>query len=305
MSKSVLVTGAYGFIGRHVAKHFASVGWTVLGIGHGSWARDEWRLWGITDWHTADITLDSLMTYAGSPDVIVHCAGSGSVGFSMTHPVQDFQRSVLTTMAVLEFVRVHVPQTHLVYLSSAGVYGKVEKLPIAESSPLIPVSPYGVHKKISEEICQSFADNFGLTVSVLRLFSVYGAGLQKQLLWDACNKIIQCEYMFFGTGQELRDWIHVSDVVTLVEHVLNFSTEKYSVFNGASGVGVSVVDILKMLFTSLDVSAAPSFSGIAKKGDPVGYVADISKAVDLGWQPIRSLDRGIQDYASWFREETL
>lgn len=305
MTRSVLVTGAYGFIGRHVAKHFAGAGWTVLGIGHGSWARDEWRLWGISDWHTADITLDSLMTYAGSPNVIVHCAGSGSVGFSMTHPVQDFQRSVVTTMAVLEFIRLHVPQTHLVYLSSAGVYGKVEKLPIVESSPLIPVSPYGVHKKISEEICKSFADHFGLTVSVLRLFSVYGAGLQKQLLWDACNKIIQSKYMFFGTGQELRDWIHVSDVATLVEHVLKYSAEKYSVFNGASGVCVSVVDILKMLFRNLDVSAAPSFSGVAKQGDPVGYVADISKAVDLGWQPMWSLDRGVQDYANWFREETF
>ena len=303
MSKTLLVTGAFGFIGRNVAKHFANAGWTVVGIGHGSWTRKEWRQWGISDWHTTDVTPDALLTYAGSPEAVIHCAGSGSVGFSMTHPLQDFQRTVMTTIAVMEFVRLHAPQAHVVLPSSAGVYGVVETLPIAESAPLVPVSPYGVHKKLSEEICKSYADHFGVTVTVLRLFSVYGAGLEKQLLWDACNKITRGEYTFFGSGNELRDWIHVSDVASLMEHVIVHSSEKYSVYNGATGLGVSVADILKLLFTGLGVSSLPSFSGISKPGDPAGYVADIGKANNaLNWKPVVSWQDKIAAYAEWFRK---
>jgi len=68
MTKRVLITGAYGFIGRHVARHFAAAGWLVTGLGHGSWTQGEWRQWGIAEWHAADITLESLLTYAGQPD---------------------------------------------------------------------------------------------------------------------------------------------------------------------------------------------------------------------------------------------
>lgn len=303
MSKTVLVTGAYGFVGRNVARHFANAGWTVVGIGHGSWSKEEWRQWGISAWHAADITLDVLRAYAGLPTAIIHCAGSGSVGFSMIHPFQDFQRTVATTIAVLEFVRLHVPQAHVLYPSSAGVYGMVEKLPIAESDPLVPVSPYGVHKRISEEICKSYSEHFGLTVSVLRLFSVYGTGLKKQLLWDACNKISRGENTFFGTGNELRDWIHVSDVASLVEHAITHSSERYSVYNGATGVGVTVAEILKILFTSLGESAFPTFSGIAKPGDPVGYVADINHANAIGWRPYVAWQQGVKEYAEWFKRE--
>jgi len=302
MSKTVLVTGAFGFIGRNVARHFANGGWVVVGMGHGSWTREEWRQWGISVWHTTDITPDALLTYAGSPDVVIHCAGSGSVGFSMTHPLQDFQRTVVTAIAVLEFVRLHAPRAHVVLPSSAGVYGMIETLPISESVLRAPVSPYGVHKKLSEDICKSYVDHFGLTVTVLRLFSVFGAGLEKQLLWDACNKITRGDYTFFGSGNELRDWIHVSDVASLMEHAVVHSSGKYSVYNGATGIGVSVAEVLKFLFAKLGASSLPSFSGIAKPGDPAGYVADINRAMSLNWQPVMPWQDGMAAYAEWFRK---
>ena len=157
-----------------------------------------------------------MITYAGEPDVIVHCAGSGSVGFSMTHPYQDFQRTVATTLAVLEYARLYAPRARVAYPSSAGVYGEVQKLPIAETDPLSPASPYGVHKRFAEELCASYAQHFGIAVAVVRLFSVYGAGLRKQLLWDASQKIMRGENRFFGTGEEIRDWLHVEDAASLL-----------------------------------------------------------------------------------------
>jgi len=301
MLGTALVTGAYGFIGRNVAKHFANAGWIVAGIGHGSWAREEWRQWGISEWHTADITTEALLTYAGSPDVIVHCAGSGSVGFSMTHPQQDFQRTVGTAVAVLEFVRLHAPQTRIVYPSSAGVYGAAAKLPISESDPLAPVSPYGVHKTISEKMCSSYARHFGVSVAVVRLFSVYGIGLRKQLLWDACTKIGCGENVFFGSGMETRDWLHVGDAASLLAAAGEHASAACPVVNGGSGQGEFVRDVLAELFAAFGRSDAPQFSGTARAGDPANYVANIARARAWGWQPQTAWRTGIREYANWFK----
>lgn len=305
MAKTALVTGAYGFIGRHVACQLARDGWRVIGLGHGTWVRDEWQKWGIAEWHSADIALESLITYAGEPEIVVHCAGSGSVGFSMTHPYQDFQRTVTTTLAVLEYARLYAPRARVAYPSSAGVYGEVQRLPIAETDPLSPSSPYGVHKRLVEDLCASYARHFGIAVAVVRLFSVYGAGLRKQLLWDASQKIAAGENLFFGTGAEIRDWLHVEDAASLLIAAANHASESCPVANGGSGKGVTVREILEELYTCFGRSAAPQFSGVARSGDPPGYVADISRARQWAWHPLVEWQRGVREYAAWLKSEPL
>jgi UDP-glucose 4-epimerase len=301
MSKLALVTGAYGFIGRNVARLFANAGWMVVGIGHGSWTREEWRQWGISEWHSASIMPDVLLTYAGSPEVIVHCAGSGSVGFSMTHPFQDFQRTVATTVAVLEFMRLHAPKARMVYPSSTGVYGVVASLPIMESAPLLPVSPYGVHKRIAEEMCHLYARNFGVASAIVRLFSVYGVGLRKQLLWDACMKIRNGDNTFFGSGLETRDWLHISDAAELLMAAGKCASTECPVVNGGSGQGVMVREVLSELFGEFDRNDQPVFSGVSRSGDPASYVAETSLARSWGWQPKIQWRDGIREYARWFK----
>jgi len=301
--KKVVVTGAYGFVGRNVAKHFANAGWTVVGIGHGSWARDEWRQWGITEWHTSEITLEVMQTYAESSETIIHCAGSGSVGFSMSHPQQDFQRSVDTTVAVLEFIRLHAPKTHMVYPSSGGVYGASKKLPMAEFDLLAPTSPYGVHKRIAEELCCCYAKHFGLSVAVVRLFSIYGIGLRKQLLWDACKKISGGGNGFFGNGMETRDWLHVSDAASLLLEASKRASADCPIVNGGAGQGITVQELLSELFVCFERRDAPQFSGVSRSGDPLHYAADISQLSSWGWQPKTLWREGVREYAEWFKRE--
>lgn len=301
MVKTALVTGAYGFIGRHVARQLARDGWRVVGVGHGSWSREEWQAWGIAEWYIADITVDALVTYGGQPSVIVHCAGSGSVGFSMTHPHQDFQRTVVTTMAVLEFARLYAPKAKVVYPSSAGVYGAAQKLPIAETDPLFPASPYGVHKRVAETLCESYAQHFGGFVAVVRLFSVYGEGLRKQLLWDAAQKIARGDNRFFGTGEEIRDWLHVEDAARLLIVMAGQASAKCPVVNGGSGEGVTVREILTELFACFGRADAPSFSGAVREGDPAGYRADIGLVRSMDWRPKICWRDGLRDYVAWFK----
>lgn len=305
MAKTALVTGAYGFIGRHVARQLARAEWRVIGQGHGAWVRDEWQAWGIDEWHSAEITLETLITYAGEPEVIVHCAGSGSVAFSMTHPYQDFQRTVATTLTVLEYARLYAPRARVIYPSSAGVYGDVKKLPIIETDPLSPASPYGVHKRLAEDLCASYAQHFGIAVAVVRLFSVYGAGLRKQLLWDASQRIAAGENHFFGTGAEIRDWLHVEDAASLLIAAAAHASTQCPVVNGGSGTGVTVREILAELFAGFGRSDAPAFSGEVRSGDPLGYVADIARARQWGWQPLVDWKQGVREYTGWFKGEAL
>ena len=304
MHNTVLVTGAHGFIGRHVARYYANKGWIVTGIGCGNWTTDEWRYWGLTSWLETEINLNSLMDCAQKPDLIIHCAGSAMVGVSLTEPYVDFNSNVTTTLDVLEYIRVYSPHTRLVYPSSAAVYGTVETLPISENSVLNPVSPYGFHKKIAEELCLSYAKNYSIPISIVRLFSVYGAGLRKQLFWDACLKAHSGIYEFFGTGNETRDFICVKDVAELLYFAGKNVSPEVLIINGGSGIQVKVKDLIAQLFVELKCNKDPVFNLIQRIGDPMHYQADITKATLLGWFPKVSFDQGINNYVNWFEETT-
>jgi UDP-glucose 4-epimerase len=302
MTRRVVVTGAHGFLGRHVARHFASVGWEVTGTGHGQWSHREQVQYGVAKWHGGDVTVDALATYAGEPDLIVHCAGSGTVSFSMLHPFEDWTRGVVTTAAVLEYIRLHSAGTKLVFPSSAAVYGSARKLPIAESDPLLPVSPYGVHKVMAEMLCNSYSATFDLTVGIIRFFSIYGEGLRKQLLWDACNKIAHGNGEFFGSGAELRDWLHVEDAARLIYAVADRLEQGCTTINGGSGEGITVRSVVETLIQESRTSMQPNFSGQTRPGDPPGYQAEMSRAHNFGWAAQIGWQEGMRRYVEWFRE---
>ena len=300
MSELVLVTGAAGFLGGHIARHLSGVGFRVSGLGHGDRSSAEWSRLGISNWSSGEISISALASQTETPDIIVHCAGGASVSASVENPDMDFRRTVDTTRDVLEYVRLHAPRARVILPSSAAIYGDVARLPISENTPPAPISPYGLHKLLSEELCQSYARQYGLKVAIVRLFSVYGPGLRKQLLWDACEKLSRGDSTFSGTGQELRDWLHVDDAVSLLAAAGEHASPCCPIVNGGSGQASTVAQVLQSLAEMFPKAAPLHFTGIARKGDPIGYEADTSRACAWNWRARVELPRGIAEYAAWY-----
>ena len=303
MRQRVLVTGAYGFIGRYIARTFREAGFYVIGLGHGDWNNTVSGNWGIDEWHSSDVTMDALKEYAGDCEAIIHCAGSGSVGFSLQEPMKDFERTVWTTHYVLEYIRLYSPQTKLIYPSSAAVYGNQSVLPLREDMVPNPISPYGVHKKIVEELCQMYAHQYHVNAVILRLFSVYGEGLRKQLLWDACQKLSEDKNVFWGTGEETRDWVHAEDVAHMMLLAVSHASEECPIVNVAGGKAVRIADVLRCLFEAYGKKETPFFGGQVNVGNPNHYEADVRQALQWGWKPKVDMTDGIQRYVRWYLNE--
>ena len=300
------MTGARGFIGRHTARALAAHGCKVIGIGHGDWTVDESREFGVHQWIDADITLEALnsLELPGPVDCVVHCAGTGAVSFSYAQPWQDFQRATVTTAALLEWIRNQVePKPRLVFVSSAAVYGDQGDVDAMETSVRSPISPYGFHKLAAETLCESSSRFFEVPVSIVRLFSVYGEGLRKQLLWDALNKFRTGQGQFFGTGNELRDWIHVEDAARLLTLAGLTEQASFEIYNGGFE-HATTREMLGRLAVACSHDGSIVFNNESHKGNPRRLTSDCRHTQRLlNWSPTVRIEDGVERYAAWFKTQ--
>ena len=297
-NKTVLITGASGFIGRNLAKKYSKDGWNVIGVGRSDWS--DGHRWGIREWVVSDLSVGGLQSIESVPSLVIHCAGGSSVVRSMDNPYKDFMDTVNGTVNILEYVRKFCPNAIFLYISSAAVYGSCDSGGVSEDFLPSPVSPYGSNKYCAELMVNSYARNYGLSAVIVRLFSIYGNTLRKQLLWDACNKLSSGCGEFFGTGKEIRDWLHIDDVVNLLQVCASHASTAVPVVNGGSGVGVSTEDVLGRLIKFLGVDIAAEFTGRVREGDPSILVANVATAKNYGWKPMVDFNDGLSDYVKWF-----
>ncbi len=293
----VLITGASGFIGNKLVRHFISKGFEVEG-----WDKFENGTgFPIIKVDMSDI--DTIESKLGSikPDIIIHCAGSADVGKSVKDPKSDYEGNVTVTHNLMFTMhKLGLEKTRFVFLSSAGVYGNPVSLPITEDMPLNPLSPYAVHKVMCEELCKYFASNYGMNVKVARIFSAYGAGLKKQIFWDMYQKYKNTGRLeMFGTGSESRDYIHVDDVVQSL-YLLATKDSDYVIFNVANGEEVTIREVTELFANVVGVENSKiAFNGVVREGDPLNWRADVSRILDLGYKKNTEMTMGIRQYVDW------
>ncbi|HVW19083.1 MAG TPA: NAD-dependent epimerase/dehydratase family protein [Solirubrobacteraceae bacterium] len=285
----VVVNGAYGFIGRAVASRLEADGETVVRCGRPS---EEIPSAG---W--------SARLAGAAPDVVVHCAGPASVGASIEDPAADRAGSVDVLEAVLgEVGRLPRPPRFLL-VSSAAVYGDPGVLPIAETAPPAPVSPYGRHRLLCERLLSERHRGRELPVAVARVFSAYGEGLRRQLLWDVARQALDGGVVALsGTGEETRDFLHVEDVARALATIAREAAFADERINVASGEETTVRAVAERLTAELG-GARVEFDGRERSGDPRRWRADVTALRALGFGPAVPLDAGLARYARWARAE--
>jgi nucleoside-diphosphate-sugar epimerase len=202
---------------------------------------------------------------------------------------------------------VYSPHCKYLHISSAAVYGNPEKLPIDENALVQPVSPYGWHKFMSEQICKEYFHLYGIKSAIIRPFSVYGPGLKKQIFWDVYLKSIQegTSIELWGGGEEARDFIYIDDLISAINSIINYSPMEADIYNLASGEMTFIKDAVSMLLQNLGNNKSISFNGIVHKGNPIKWEADISKIKSLGFEPKVNLQEGIFKLANWMKIQKI
>jgi UDP-glucose 4-epimerase len=309
----IWITGARGFIGQNLARYLAAEGHELYALGHGQWEVESYKKAGLRMWFNSDITatsLGQLARLAPLPSAVYHLAGGSSVAAASMNPHEDFHRTVSTTIELLEWVRQNAAECSVVAVSSAAVYGSQYEDPIREDWIAEPYSTYGHHKLMMENACRNYAQNFGLSITIPRLFSVYGAGLRKQLLWDLCSKLAKGSGVLLGgTGSELRDWIHVHDVQRGLAKLRLRASREVPVFNIASGKPYNVASIATMvqqIWQDQENHGQPTaiqFNGQQRAGDPIHLIADTEKVSSLGFKCLVPIQAGLSDYIKWFNQQ--
>jgi dTDP-glucose 4,6-dehydratase/UDP-glucose 4-epimerase len=234
-------------------------------------------------------------------DVCLNATGAANVQFSFQQPLLDYSLNVANVYYILDAIRRYNQSCKFINLSSAAVYGNPATLPVNELHVLRPISPYGWHKVYSEQICSEFFNLFGVPTISLRIFSAYGEGLKKQLLWDIYKKIQNSTGIIelFGTGNETRDFIYVADILKAVHCIIDKDCFEGQAVNVASGSAVTVAEVATILVSYLKPSIEVKFTSHAKTGDPSYWQADIQVLKEMGFSPEYTLNEGIKKYALW------
>jgi len=305
--KSILILGSNGFIGAHLVSWFRDQDVFVIGIDQAEASNGSLNLQPPHEFVRLQLPdtqfTEILQRY--QPDAVVNAAGPASVSNSLTDPGMDFRGSVEVCFHVLEALRQELPDSIFLQLSSAALYGNPIELPIQENAPSQPISPYGYHKFICETLVEEYAKIYKLQTCVARIFSAFGPGLRKQVLWDIYQKYqAKDKITLFGTGEETRDFIYVGDIVQGINLVLEKGDHQGNIYNLANGTEVSIRVIARFFLDKLNLhDTEVFFSGINKTGDPQKWRADIRKIQELGYTPKYDLERGLEEYAKWIKED--
>lgn len=316
-SMSCLVTGCGGFVGSHLTDRLLADGHRVVGLDsftdyysrfdkerNLTLARGSRRF----TLHDADILTAPLETLLDGIDIVFHQAAQAGVRSSWGTQFDIYTRNnILATQRLLEACKSLTTLRRFVYASSSSVYGNAPGLPVRESGPTQPVSPYGVSKLAAEHLCSLYHANFGVPTVSLRYFTVYGARQRPDMAFHRFTAAaIRGDLItVHEDGRQTRDFTHVSDIVQANVLAAQRPEAVGNVYNIAGGSRVTLqhaLDVMgKLVGRRLRIAYGPK-----QAGDVRDTYADITRARrDLGYVPETDLDTGLRDEIAWYRAHKL
>lgn len=291
----IIVTGGSGFIGSHLCSLLSEQGKNVriidiapppMGV------KAEFVRASVLD----PIRLQKLITGA---DAVVHLAALIDVQASVSDPFSDFQVNAQGTLNVLEAARrADVPK--VAFASSAAVYGNTTEIPVTESHPTVPLSPYGASKLAGESYVLLYNKLYGMKNTALRMFNVYGRGQNpispySGVITKFADAISEGKQpLIYGDGEQTRDFVYVDDVANAFSLALE-SDGCDSPLNIGSGMETPVLDLLEKMCSLSGKTPNPKFLS-ARKGEIKRSCADISLAKrKIGYYPKIALEQGLKE----------
>lgn len=312
---TVLVTGAAGFIGSHLCEHLARMGKQVIGVDNFDpyYARidkeynvDLLRKAG-ADFRESDIrdygSIASLIDVT-RPEVVVHLAAKAGVRNSVRFPRQYFETNLLGTQNVLDSCRA-LGVGRLVAASTSSVYGNTKEIPFQEDDPCIaPLHPYAASKRSTELLASTYANLYGLQITMLRFFTVYGErGRPDMMPRLLLNSITAGTQVNLFEGRLERDWTHVSDVVEGVGRAVDRPLG-FAILNLGRGEPVLLSDFIERLETVAGAKAN-LVSAPRPESEMLSTYASTERLVDLlDYEPTVTVQDGVERLWNWWQEYT-
>jgi UDP-glucuronate 4-epimerase len=319
----IFLTGVAGFIGSHAAASLLERGHTVTGVDSLNAYYEPAlkqarlaRLMGRTGFRFVEVDIADAAglgrAAAGeSYDVIVHLAAQAGVRYALDHPYTYTQSNLVGHHNMLELARHMKGLAQMIYASSSSVYGNDSKAPFSEDARADkPVSYYGATKRAGELMSHSYAELFGLKLTGLRFFTVYGRwGRPDMAYWLFTDAVLNAKPLkVFGGGLLRRDFTWIDDIVTALVRMAEtpFAIEgngaPHRVYNLGNSRPQEVRTLIRIIEQATGKSAIVEHA-VGPAGDVNETYADVTKAArDFGFKPSTTLEEGIPRFVDWFRE---
>ena len=320
VSKTYLITGGAGFIGFYLSKALLEKGAKVIGIDN------------LNDYYEVSLKEDRLEILKEFPEyqfvkgdisdketvfrvfekfvpqIVVNLAAQAGVRYSIDNPDAYIQSNIVGFFHILEACR-HFPVEHLVFASSSSVYGGNKKVPFSTEDQVDkPVSLYAATKKSNELMAYAYSKLYGIPLTGLRFFTVYGPmGRPDMAYFKFAKKIMEGEpIQIYNNGDMLRDFTYIDDIVTGVENILCNPPETdengaaYKIYNIGNNQPEKLMDYIAVLEKCLGREAKKEFLPM-QLGDVYETYADVSELMkDYGFKPSTSIEEGLSRFAEWF-----